>query len=78
MNFKKKGAVAAVLLSGTLLFSGCSFSDVMDRWMGMEVNTVNESVDTSSSDQEVFTVDSSLEAPPTTSFLWRWKPPSPP
>ena len=63
MNFKKKGAVAAVLLSGTLLFSGCSFSDVMDRWMGMEVDTVNESVDTSSSDQEVFTVDSSLEAP---------------
>ena len=63
MNFKKKGAVAAVLLSGTLLFSGCSFSDVMDRWIGMEVDTVNESVDTSSSDQEVFTVDSSLEAP---------------
>lgn len=65
MTIKKKGVMAAVLLGGALMLSGCSFSDFMDRWMGMEIESTKEPVVTASSgeDQDIKTVDSSLEAP---------------
>ena len=72
MKSKRTGVMAAVLLGSTILLSGCSFSDVMDQWMGMDTDKPKAVVETSSESeamQDIKTVDTDLEAPAFTKNL---------
>ena len=65
MKLKNIGVMAGVCFGSMVFLTGCSFSEVLDKWMGTAVeSTADASVDTSSGEEEeVKTVDSSLEAP---------------
>lgn len=65
MILKKMGVIAGVCLCSMLFLTGCSFSDLLDRWMGTAVESTGEaSASTSSGAEEPpKTVDSNLETP---------------
>lgn len=60
------------MLGSAFLLTGCSFSDLMDRWMGMETNSADVSAASASSnveERQIRTVDAALETPSFTQDL---------
>ena len=65
MRFRNVGILAGLCLGSLIFLTGCSFSEVMDKWMGTSVENAEEAAvsSVSSQEEERKVVDSSLESP---------------